>query len=77
MIIQEITKELGVERLTPKYPFITAEVVYVYRYEMAQKPEDILARRFRLSFLDSQTSQQLKERVSEIISNLQQVPIEK
>lgn len=77
LIIQEITKELGVERLTPKYPFITAEVVYVYRYEMAQKPEDILARRFRLSFLDSQTSQQLKERVSEIISNLQQVAIEK
>ncbi|AFZ48788.1 homodimeric glycerol 3-phosphate dehydrogenase (quinone) [Cyanobacterium stanieri PCC 7202] len=67
IVIQDIIQESGLERLAPQYPFITAEVIYVYRYEMAQKPEDILSRRFRLTFLDSAVSEQVKEKVNAII----------
>ncbi|AUC61551.1 anaerobic glycerol-3-phosphate dehydrogenase subunit GlpA [Cyanobacterium sp. HL-69] len=65
--IQAIIEEYGIEKLAPQYPFITAEVAYVYRYEMAQKSEDILSRRFRLTFLDSVVSEQVTEKVNTII----------
>lgn len=66
LVIQDIIKEKGSDRLAPKYPFTTAEVIYVCRYEMAVKVDDVLSRRFRLSFLDANTSQQIKEKVLEI-----------
>ena len=69
--IQVLAEECGLERLTEQYPFITAEVIYVCRYEMAQKPEDILSRRFRLTFLDSAVSQTVTEKVKEIMEQEQ------
>ena len=68
LVIQEIMQEKGSDRLNSKYPFTTAEVVYVCRYEMAVKADDVLSRRFRLSFLDANTSQQVKEKVLEIVT---------
>lgn len=68
LIIQEIIKEKGGDRLSPKYPFTTAEVIYVCRYEMAIKVDDVLSRRLRLSFLDANTSQEIKEKVLAIIT---------
>jgi glycerol-3-phosphate dehydrogenase len=38
---------------------------------MAQKPEDILSRRFRLTFLDSAVSQTVTEKVKEIMEQEQ------
>ena len=67
LVIQELIKEKGLERLDSKYPFITAEVMYVCRYEMAMQAEDVLDRRFRLSFLDSKTSEAIKSKVATIV----------
>ncbi|MBF2055883.1 MAG: FAD-dependent oxidoreductase [Cyanobacterium sp. T60_A2020_053] len=71
-VILDIIKECGLERLTLQYPFITAEVVYVCRYEMAQKSEDVLSRRFRLTFLDSQVAEEVREKVEQIITQIRQ-----
>lgn len=74
-VILNIIRECGLERLTPQYPFITAEVIYVCRYEMAQKSEDVLSRRFRLTFLDSQVAEEVREKVEQIITQIKQEDI--
>jgi glycerol-3-phosphate dehydrogenase len=74
LVIQEIMKDKGIIRLHPQYPFTTAEVIYVCRYEMAIKSDDVLSRRFRLTFLDADTSQQIKDKVSEIVTEEQNCP---
>ena len=71
LVIQEIMKQEGIERLHPSYAFTTAEVIYVSRYEMAVKVDDVLSRRFRLSFLDANASQLVKEKVSSILTKEQ------
>lgn len=43
-------------RLSPKYPFITAEVHHAVEQEYAQTAIDVLARRTRLSFLDAEAA---------------------
>lgn len=43
-------------RLSPRYPFIDAEVRYAARNEYAETAADFLARRTRLSFLDTEAA---------------------
>lgn len=44
------------ERLSPLYPYIDGEVRYAVRHEYAQTAVDVLARRTRLAFLNSQAA---------------------
>ena len=75
LVIQEIMNHQGVERLLANYPFTSAEVVYVCRYEMAEKTDDILARRFRLSFLNEKAKQAIEEKVSLIVEQEKQCSV--
>jgi len=45
-------KELA-GKLHPRYDYLTAEVIWALRHEMARTVEDVLARRLRLLFLDA------------------------
>ncbi|RXW21353.1 hypothetical protein EST38_g4501 [Candolleomyces aberdarensis] len=44
------------KRLVPQYPFIDAEVTYAIKHEYAQTATDVLARRTRLSFLNTRAA---------------------
>ncbi len=52
------------ERLDENFSFRKADVVYAVRYEMARIPEDILARRSRILFLDAKTAIRLSRAVA-------------
>ncbi|MGH8224683.1 MAG: glycerol-3-phosphate dehydrogenase/oxidase [Gammaproteobacteria bacterium] len=55
--------ESGCRRLADGYPYIEAEVPWVVRHEMALTPEDVLARRLRLAFLDEAAVTAVRVRV--------------
>jgi len=55
--------------LAENYPFIEAEVVYCIKYEYATTVVDMLARRVRLSFLNSSAALKAVNRVLEIMKN--------
>ncbi|HSJ66509.1 MAG TPA: glycerol-3-phosphate dehydrogenase/oxidase [Anditalea sp.] len=59
--------DLG-ETLHPKYPYTKAEVVWMVRGEMALKVEDVLARRFRILFLDARSATEIAPIVAEIMA---------
>lgn len=60
--------ELGkLQRLVAGFPYLEAEVVYSVRHEMAQTPLDVLARRMRLAFLDTESAIAALPKVSELI----------
>lgn len=56
------------ERLSPKYDYTAAEIVWAVREEMAQTVEDVLARRVRLLFIDAREAKKAARRVAEIIA---------
>ncbi|GAB4813967.1 hypothetical protein N2152v2_001013 [Parachlorella kessleri] len=67
----EITKiaeqrKLG-RRIVRGYPILEAEVVYAVRHEYCETPEDFVARRTRLAFLDKLACQQALPRVVELM----------
>ncbi|KAK9808809.1 hypothetical protein WJX72_004100 [[Myrmecia] bisecta] len=67
----EVTKiaeqqKLG-RRLVRGHPVIEAEVVYAIRNEYCETPEDFIARRTRLAFLDVAATEQALPRVVEIM----------
>jgi glycerol-3-phosphate dehydrogenase len=55
-------------RLAPHHPFIEAEVVHAIEHEMAQTAMDVLARRTRLAFLDSEAAKAALPRVVELMA---------
>ncbi|HZW98684.1 MAG TPA: FAD-dependent oxidoreductase, partial [Trueperaceae bacterium] len=55
-------------RLSPSHPYIEAEVVYAREFEFACTVEDVLARRLRLSFLDSAAAEAAGPRVRELLN---------
>ncbi|MEG1649695.1 MAG: glycerol-3-phosphate dehydrogenase/oxidase, partial [Rikenellaceae bacterium] len=59
--------QLG-ERLHPDYEFLTAEIIWSVRNEMALTIEDILARRLRLLFIDARAAQQVAPKVAEVMA---------
>lgn len=56
------------ERLARLYPFVDGEVRYAVRAEMAQTAVDVLARRTRLAFLNSQAALESLPRVVDIMA---------
>lgn len=40
------------QRVHPNYPFLKAEFAYAARYEMAEKPNDVICRRVPIGFLN-------------------------
>jgi len=55
-------------RLSPKYPFIEAEVRYAVRHEYALTATDVISRRLRLSFLNAQAAFEALPRVIDIMA---------
>lgn len=55
-------------RIDPAYPYIEAEVRYAARREYAQTAVDVIARRTRLSFLNSQAALEALPKVIEIMA---------
>lgn len=63
----ETSPELG-EKLHPRLEFTKAEVVWAARNEMARTPEDVLARRVRILFLDAQAAIDIAPEVTSILA---------
>lgn len=60
--------QLG-EKLHPDYPYTQAEVVWHVREEMAMKVEDVLARRWRILFLDAQAALAIAPKVAILMAH--------
>jgi len=56
-------------RLNQAYPYIEAEVRYAVREEMARTVEDVIARRLRLAFLNSDAAMECLPRVVDIMAD--------
>ena len=56
------------ERLSEKYGYTVAEVLWAVREEMALTVEDVLARRVRLLFVDACEAQKAARRVAEVMA---------
>ena len=57
------------ERLAGGHPYLEAEVVYARDHEDAYFADDVLARRLRLSFLDSAAAEAARPRVEELLTS--------
>ena len=44
------------ERVHKDYPFLKSEIAYAAKFEMAQKPNDVLCRRVPIGLLDQETA---------------------
>jgi glycerol-3-phosphate dehydrogenase len=69
--IRKLIKEnplLG-RRLITQLPYTEAEVIWAVRNEMARTPEDVLARRLRILFLEAQAAIDAAPRVAELMKN--------
>ena len=58
------------EKLSEKYDYTLAEVLWAVKHEMAQSVEDVLARRVRLLFVDAREAQKAAPRVAEYMAEL-------
>ena len=73
-VVATMSKETGLRwpvrgvRLAQPYPYIEGEVRYAVRCEYAQTAVDVLARRTRLAFLNSQTALDTLPRVIDIMA---------
>ena len=56
------------EKLSEKYDYTVAEVLWAMDHEMAQSVEDVLARRVRLLFVDAREAQKVAPRVAEVMA---------
>ena len=56
------------EKLSEKYGYTVAEVLWAIRHEMALTVDDVLARRVRLLFVDAREAQKAAPRVAEILA---------
>lgn len=65
--VARIAAEGHAERLAPNWPYLEAEVLYSTRFELAHTPLDVLARRTRLAFLDTQAALAAIPRVSALM----------
>ena len=55
-------------RLSPLYPFVDGEVRYAVRHEYAQTAVDVVARRTRLAFLNSQATLEALPKVIDLMA---------
>ena len=69
--IAEIVKDKQqATRLCPKYPYLEAEVVFAVKQEYATKAVDVIARRTRLAYIDSNAASDAVPKVIEIMAPL-------
>ena len=54
-------------RVHPEYPFLNAEIAYAVKYEMAEKPNDIICRRVPIGFLNQKLAFDLLPHVVDIM----------
>ena len=55
--VMQLGKQEGLnERIVEDMPFLKSQILYAIRYEMAQKPNDVLCRRVPVSFLDEEAA---------------------
>ena len=54
--------------LHPSFAYKTGDIIWVLRNEMARTVEDVLARRFRILFLDARAAIEMAPKVAEIIA---------
>jgi glycerol-3-phosphate dehydrogenase len=55
-------------RISPKYPYTAAEVVWAVRHEMALSVEDVLARRVRLLYIDAAEAIRAAPKVARVMA---------
>ena len=67
--VAQIAQEGYGNRLADGYPYLEAEVVYAVQEEMAVTAVDVLARRTRLAFLDTEAAALCMDRVISILDN--------
>jgi hypothetical protein len=67
-------QKLG-KRLVRGHPMLEAEVIYAVRHEMCERPDDFIARRTRLAFLDVAATEQALPRVRMSRSTVLGLPI--
>jgi len=68
--IAEIARQGWGQRLSAHHPYLEAEVIYVAQEELAISVVDVLARRMRLTFLDTQAAQSSFPRVAQILAEI-------
>jgi glycerol-3-phosphate dehydrogenase len=56
------------QRLHHELPYVTGEVIWAVRHEMARTVEDVLARRTRALLLDARASVEIAPKVAEIVA---------
>ncbi|KAG2438924.1 hypothetical protein HYH02_010718 [Chlamydomonas schloesseri] len=67
-VLQTATDRGLGSRLVAGHPFLEAEVVYAVRHEYCHTPQDFLARRTRLAFLDARAALAALPRVVELMA---------
>jgi glycerol-3-phosphate dehydrogenase len=67
--VAELARQGYGRRLASRHPYLEAEVIYAMENELALSPVDILGRRTRLTFLDSQAAGQALPRVLELLTS--------
>jgi len=60
---------LDVEKLHPRYDYISAEVSYCIQNEFVQKPLDFLIRRSSLGLIDKEAAKEMLDKVLELMAN--------
>ena len=60
-------RNFGARKLSKKFPFLEAEVVFAVRQEYALSAVDVLARRTRLLYLDADAAQDCVQRVVDLM----------
>ena len=56
------------ERIHPDYPFLRSELYYAARFEMAEKPNDILCRRVPIAIINKEAGKKLISETVEILA---------
>jgi glycerol-3-phosphate dehydrogenase len=54
-------------KIHPDYPFLRSEIVYAAKYEMAEKPNDIICRRVPIAVLNKEIAKSILPEVVEIL----------
>ncbi|MFQ5921535.1 MAG: FAD-dependent oxidoreductase [Anaerolineales bacterium] len=68
-ILAKLAREGLDTRLAARHPYIEAEVVWAARFELAQTPLDVLARRTRIAFLDRAAAIEALPRVVDLLAD--------
>jgi glycerol-3-phosphate dehydrogenase len=56
------------KRVHPDYPFLKSELLFAIKYEMAEKPLDVLCRRVPIGFLNKKLALDLLPEVIEMMA---------